>query len=755
MFQALSSGGARAPKDATALRRSLTAMLRWRLRWLRGAGGDPRTLRAARLLPVALHASFERAQLREDAPGVAGLRYRPSWSSLARSFDLPPPFRAQKGSAQVEAVVAAPVGELLEVLVLTRPGLRPSELNAVAGRAHAALAAMGAPAPRLELRVTDAARLAQDPEAFHRLALCGALVAGRFSLATWTALEGAARLPVEDAVIASLASTVPSPLAALALTLISASSTSGPLAAAARLVRRGDTARRLADPAVLAARWGAEVVPRHRAALEKAVELACPDRTPRGDPFAPAVEQVGTEEVLALGRELSMAAAVAIRHTHRHGLGPNARDAWREAIGAEIPRALLPYLGQRLSAAGSLATTLERHGSRHEVRLPTGTVLGRGATPVQARVRALTIMALAAQEPLLAFAEPPWRSLVARLAQRRERSTLLLLVEPAGPSGPPFDPLNRGPGRVLGFPGALAVHLAPGRRPSARVLTAEQAVDRLVREAMAGHSVEVVPARSEAHPVAARLAQIAALAREGAEPGATPVALEAGGRVIVPRGRALLRYALERFTARPRVFLPDPDAPDLALSPGERRPVSIGGPRVIECRAQRVDELRASVLYADSARGLLREVVFLEELEEHLRECRLILQQADPSAVLAVRLSDDVEPALRRLGRAAQAVPVAVRGRLPHDLQVEVGGERYGGLSGLRWRQAAMALVTRWPKGGDARLSVNAVTVAGGGQRAVGLLALYVRSVALRRLHIHLSRALRTYRPARTSRRVG
>ena len=93
--------------------------------------------------------------------------------------------------------------------------------------------------------------------------------------------------------------------------------------------------------------------------------------------------------------------------------------------------------------------------------------------------------------------------------------------------------------------------------------------------------------------------------------------------------------------------------------------------------------------------------------------------------------------------------------RLLEEVEVEVGGERYGGHSFLRWRHAAAALMDRWPKGGEARLAVNAVTVTAGGQRAVGLLALYARSVALRRLRIHLSRALRSYRAPRSSRKAG
>jgi hypothetical protein len=287
------------------------------------------------------------------------------------------------------------------------------------------------------------------------------------------------------------------------------------------------------------------------------------------------------------------------------------------------------------------------------------------------------------------------------------------------------------------------------------VLTGEQAVDRLVREALAGHAVEVVPSRSEAHPVAARLAQIAALVRARGQDA--PVALEAGGAALLlpEHGARVRRFPLGRFAARPRRFVPDPDAPDLALSPGERRPVGLGGPSVIECRAHLLDELRAVVLYADARGAQLREVVFLADLEEHLREARALLQAADPAAVLAVRLSEDLEPSIRRLGGAGTPVPLAVRGRLPHDLQVEVRGERHGGRSGATWGGAARALLAGWPKGGEARLAVSAVTVSAGGARAAGLLALYARSAALRRLRIHLVRALLTYQPRGSRRRAG
>jgi len=150
------------------------------------------------------------------------------------------------------------------------------------------------------------------------------------------------------------------------------------------------------------------------------------------------------------------------------------------------------------------------------------------------------------------------------------------------------------------------------------------------------------------------------------------------------------------------------------------------------------------VLYTDVQRGWLREVVYLSELEEHLRDSRTVLQQADPSAVLALRLSDGVEPALRRVGRAGEPVQVVVRGQYPHDLQAEIGGERFGGVSGGRtWREGARAVLLRWPRTGTGRISVNGLTVQAGGKRAVGLLALYARSVVLRKLRGFLGQELR------------
>jgi hypothetical protein len=723
------------PGGAAALatqRRELTALFRWRLRDL-PAVVPARTVRAARLVPVLLHASFDRPRLREEAPGVTGLRYRRAWTQLARDLELPPPFKAQRGSPLVEAVLLVPAAGGLEATVLIAAGLHPSDRAWVEERAEAAGAALALAGVRIPIRVLDAAALAGDVDATARLAVFGALVGGRISAGAWGALEQASRRPIEPAVLTLLALSAPTPLAALSLTLLCAGPAPSPLGVAGRLLAGQVDARRLADPEEFCARWAAEATPL-RAPLLTALALCRPRR---GVP-APTLD---AGQVVALGGQLALAAARAVRRARRIGLVPGLTAAWRDAVGAGMPRALQPALGERLAEAGPLRTALSRTGDIHEVRLPSGVVLGRGATPVQARVRALSLLSAAALEPVLEHAEPPWRALAGRLAQRRDRTTLLLVVEPAFPSGPPFDPINRGPGRAIGFPGALQVRLVPGRRPSGRVLTGDEAVDRLVREVLAGTAVEVVAARSEAQPVAVRLTQVAALVREAGP--RHPVALEAGGRVLMPRAGRVFRYPLDRYLGRPRTFVPDPDAPDLALSPGERRPVGLSGPGVVECRASLVDDQRASVLYTDAQRGWFREVVFLSELEEHLRDARLVLSQSDASSILAVRLSEDVEPALRRVGRAGVDLAVAVRGQLPHDLQVEVGGDRYGGItSGNGWREGALAVLARWPRRGEGRLTVNGLTVQAGGRRAVGLLALYARSVALRRLKFFLRREL-------------
>jgi len=94
------------------------------------------------------------------------------------------------------------------------------------------------------------------------------------------------------------------------------------------------------------------------------------------------------------------------------------------------------------------------------------------------------------------------------------------------------------------------------------------------------------------------------------------------------------------------------------------------------------------LLYADGGGAHLREEVGLADLEERLRDSRLIVRESQPPAVLAVRLSDGLELALRRAGppgprmeAAANVVRRRLRTHLQHVLasyRNAAGGRREG-----------------------------------------------------------------------------
>jgi hypothetical protein len=188
--------------------------------------------------------------------------------------------------------------------------------------------------------------------------------------------------------------------------------------------------------------------------------------------------------------------------------------------------------------------------------------------------------------------------------------------------------------------------------------------------------------------------------------------------VLVPRGDSLRDFSIERFAARPRAFTPDPDAPDISITAGERRGLGSLPTGLVQCRVVPIDAGRAALLYADGAGTYLREVLPLSSLEERLRDAREIVRAATPPAVLAMRLSDGVEPAVRRAGPPGPRVEVAVRGALPF-VEIEIGGERFGGTSPLGWGAAAEALLARCPAGAEPVVAVDAVTATVRGRLAV------------------------------------
>jgi hypothetical protein len=732
-------------------RRALTALLRERAHHL-PRSLPPRLVGAARLLPALLHASFDQPPLDADAPGVAGLRYRRRWSSLARAFALSPPCRQQRQRFVVEAILAIPTADGLDALVLAVPGLAAAEQGALQQRLDGVRSVFARARAPVRATLLDPTLLAQDREACHRVIAFGALLAGHLSAAAWSAFGGARR-PLPRLATSALAASAPAPLATLALTLMTRWPCPAPLEAALALLAAGTSPRRLASAEEFCVRW-AGLVPGLGALLEETMLLARP---------APGPAAAGElSQLVEHGRALARACAAAIRASGGGRADRVARRRWREAIGPGMPRVLLPALGARLAeeaAAGHLGLEPTRVGRAYEVQLPEGARLGRGATPVQARLRALGLVAAAhaalpagSRDSLLAGLDVTWRAVGQRLSRSREHAELVMVVVAGGGArpGPPMDLLNRGPARALEFDGALSLLLSPGQRPAGRMLAPDEAIRAILRRATAGGSLEVLAAQSAARPVAARLAQISALLRDPSAP--RPIAIEAGGRVLVPRGEALRDFPLERFVARPRAFTPDPDAPDISITTGERHGLRSLPSGFVQCRVGLVDTGRAALLYANDAGTYLREVVPLSSLEERLRDAREIVRAATPPAVLAMRLSDGVEPALRRAGPPGPRVEVTVRGALPF-VEIEIGGEHFGGTSPLGWDAAAEALLARCPAGADPVVAVSAVTATALGNRLSPLLALYASAVARRRLRAHLARAMASYRTVEVSRK--
>src|SRR5512140_3669850 len=142
----------------TAERRAFTALLRERAHRLIGLLA-PEVAAAVRFLPVLLHASFERTQLRGDAPGVAGLRFRSGWTSRARDLGIPPPCRAQRERSLLEAILAMPSAGALDVIAVVRRPASLEELGRAQERLDAVRKLLARRGVATRLVLFDAARL--------------------------------------------------------------------------------------------------------------------------------------------------------------------------------------------------------------------------------------------------------------------------------------------------------------------------------------------------------------------------------------------------------------------------------------------------------------------------------------------------------------------------------------------------------------------------------------------------------------------
>jgi hypothetical protein len=310
------------------------------------------------------------------------------------------------------------------------------------------------------------------------------------------------------------------------------------------------------------------------------------------------------------------------------------------------------------------------------------------------------------------------------------------------------------------------IHLGPGRRPATHYLAPALGVETFIRAVRAGRDVEVLPSSPGATAVAVRLGELAKLL---GKTSTSPIAVEVGGRVLLVDGDRVRSFPLDRFLARPRAFLADPEAPDLSASTGGSvEPLGkLHG--LVQVRVGLAGPGHAWVLYSDGV-GRFRQLVPLAELEEHLRGARTALHAAQLTAALAIRSDAAVEAALRRVGAAPPALrlEIQVRGRLPHGLQVRFSRpgqatepdstdpeDWYGGSQAAGWESAALAAMARWVPGQEGWIACQRVQVATPPGCSAELATLYGRSVATRRLDTHLRRLMLPYQKDDRSRRVG
>ena len=725
---ALALGADQLPRTAgaeEAEHRSLAAVLRWRARWLLKRLG-PELAAAARLVPMLLQASLPHPLLRAEAPGVVGQqRFHRSWSGWARLCKLPPPLSMQKGRGTVDAVVALQQGPGVLVLVFATPALRAPVRAKVAERVTAANTVLTGGGRAIQVRLAAEGPL-EDLEREACL-LFGALLAGALPPAL------AEERPAADprALAAELAVRAPDGVATMALMLLAARA-GPPLVVALRAaLEAGVPARRLSQPGEACVRWAGPATGQG-ALLEN---LLAWSRLAAGGPG----ERPATPEVMTTGRALALACAAAVRRVPAvpAALRAELRTRLRhEVFGPGLPRVLLPLLsGDELRFEPA---ALERSRG-YTVRTADGTLFGSGRTQMQARVRALALRAAGQRPPAGSSA---LNTLIEqRLARPVDQATLLLIVEPAQPPGPPFDPLNRGAERVIALHSATAVRLRPGGRPSAFRLCPIDAVKRLCQDAIAGLELEVVALTPEGGAVVARLQRVAALVRKSRN---QPIAIEAGGEVLAPYQGRMRRFSLRRFGRRPVGCTPDPEAFDLALSPERGLRSSAGSqPHLVEIRVYQVSDKLGCVLTCDSGGRMLRQELRLDRIEDHLREVRELLRACRPPVMLAARLADQLETVLQLHTRPLPPLVLSVGGELPRRLWVAYGGERFelsarGGLAA-----AAQALLASVQQGAEARLSITNVAVSlPDGRPAAPLLQLYARSLVVRRLRLQFRREL-------------
>lgn len=732
--------------------RDLRAFFRARLVWLQTALQTRERL-LVRLLPALLHARFPTHGLDGEPLGLVGAKATVGWSRVAQKLELPVPNGLARLSQALESVWVLHTVAGLEVLVLPGGTASVEELARVQRRVTvmgARLAEMGFALP-LHFRVLVDAEVTRDVRLQERMILFGALVHGPLPTA-WAASTSPAPSPSERLKLAELA---PSPLTRLALLLSSAAPLEAPLTVWREALSEGLPARTLAHPSLGLALWLGRGHLEATALIRALAWNPGEDRSGafRARALLGEADAMARPETLAEEAHRLTRALIGARRPHRGGDRARAqRLLLDEVMPQGFPRVLLPVLRTLLEGSASHWAELES-ASGVELRDASGFVLARARSGPQAWARAVVLVHRAlGKSPFSPDVQGVWRAVAAHALRGGDggvpaaSDTLLLGIRALDLEGGPGDPLNRGEQRLLGFEPGLRVRLRSDRRAAARKASAEELVRAVTSAPREGYVLEIHAETPQSQPAVSRLRRLAELAAHAHREG-LPLAVQSGGLLVRTHAGARAP-SLAQFARRPVRVCVDSEGPDLAVFKSPRRAYTPPHPEEVHVfltlAPASEGEAHACVLYTDSAGYHLRETVPLRWLDAHLDDAQTILRAGVSPLRLLLRADENVEEAVQRATTTELApLELELHGELPFQVKVMLGGELFGAGGALGWEAAAQTVLSHWQPGLYARIRVNRVAVWVAGAPVQGLLALYVRSMAVRRLSAQMRRSER------------
>lgn len=688
----MSHGGAQGAGKAEDVGRGLRALWRWRARGFLQAIPAGAERDRLRLLPLLFHCLFPDAGL-QDAPGVDGQEGRGGIRRVARLFGLKPPTGLQHARPLISAVMferPPTAGSPMPLVLLLAPGCSAPQAAQVARTAASVEILARRQGLQLSFTVVPAAGDALAGQ-MAALALFGGLLGG---------------VPHGDAVSLALGSGVLSPeeLPRLLgrgvdsfcqLSLLCGAGV--PLPSGLALVQLGRTAKILAPEAAavaMASRSGET-----RDLLFPLLAHRATDARTRQ--WARAVApKAADQDPLLLERKLLLMAARAVSRT----TGPlrrKLRAAYAEAMnGTGLPPGA--------ASPGTLLLTFERAG--FELRRGRGgQVLARGRERSHAQLRGALLGQPAPELPGEAQLLK-WHADAAR-----DSRVLFLVVD--GPEQPQV----------------VRAAVRPGLRPSCRVLSLREATVSVLRALSLKRAVDIRASSPELAPAADRLLRLARLPQVAGSQSA----VEVEGRVIVAAGGTLREYATGKYAGRPRKYVTDAESWQLNGSryPGALERCIKAGSTTITCFGVGLpDRKRALVVYGDSQGNRFSEQVPVEQLEQRLEETQSLLRAQPQPQLLNIQLDEELLQRVERLSRESQhVVPVKLGGEFGKPW-LEVRGERFGAGCEWGWDAAAQTLLSVTPVGKQPVVGMSELDVVIRGEQVGGLLRVYVRGAAWRRL---------------------